>query len=696
MKKLLLIGGMLTGMMVMQGAPVSPESALTRAIGNVPAGLRGEKAQLQLVDVRLEKAEKTVYLFAGEPGFVIAPADDMLPAVLGYGTTNVKTVDGTIPDNFNYWMDFLSRRVAQAVAQGGVPHYARPEMPEIPMLCQTKWNQDSPYNDQCPELSGSKCPTGCVATAMSQAVKYHNWPITGSGTSSYTWKNGSRTLSYNYGETTYDWDNMLNSYNGSSSLVERRAVSTLMKDMGGSVEMMYGANSSGAYSANIAGALATYFRYGKDVQYLLRDYYSLMEWEEIIYNTLLENGPVIYGGQAPVGGHSFICDGYQGEGYFHINWGWGGTSDGYFLLDVLDPYDQGIGGASGYAFNDSQDAVVNLHPDTLGTSQPKPAMMWGSNGYNTWTNREIKAGGSFSIGGGADNNGYWNYGPFPIPASTKIGFTYENMYTGAKTYNPEEIGEELRVSYGYTTLTETFPVLEDGIYKIYFSIQDGDTIQPMKVKYNSNQFIIGTVANTTGKMSYPKISMPIVKEIAYTDSCDVNELNLNVTATIHNKGPKDLNQYVRLELYMDNALYAYGDYKPLECGNGETVDFEYNVESLILMTNSPQTLRTADEEGSDGDGEDPGNNNFLPENGDYKAVLAIQNGSDNTWIPISTWKDLKLYGKVDVTSGIDKVDNTRNNNATYIDMQGRKLKNTPKGGVYIKRNGNNAEKILVK
>lgn len=701
MKKLILTGVMLVGSLSMFGSPLTPEQAMSRAMGSSPLRLRVERAHMQLVDTRMQAERNTIYLFATDNSFVITPADDLLPAVLGYGYNSVKTEAGEMPENFSYWLDFLSRRAIQAVNQGGVPNFVRPDRPIIEKLCATEWNQSSPYNNMCPTLSGSRCPTGCVATSMSQAVKYHNWPPQGVGTSSYYWQNGGQTLSYNYASMNFDWDNMLNQYGYNATSTQQNAVALLMKAMGGSVEMIYGQNSSGAYSAHISAALTSHFRYDKGVQYLLRDYYSLIDWENIIYSSLQNYGPVIYGGVAPVGGHSFICDGYQGGGYFHINWGWGGSSDGFFLLDMLDPQNQGIGGASGYAFNDSQDAVVWLRPDTIGDSQPAPSMMWGSNGYNTYTTRTFSPGSSFGLSGGDNNNGFWNYGPYPIPATTKLGIMFENLYTGEYTYNGDEIGEELDIYYGFRSLSEEFPTLDDGLYKIYLALQEGDTIQPLKVKYGSNQYVIGTVTNTQGRMSYPAISIPVVSEIVFPDSCDVNELNLSVTAKLYNNGPKDWdNQAIRLELYRDNKLYGYGEemYINGEVTDSINVNYETTVITLVQTSSNPsQTgypghINTSDEGDDDDESE-------LPEEGEYKVVLAIKNGTNNTWLPLSTWQDVKLTNPANndnppagIKDGI-----TSDEMAEYYDLQGNRVENdklTP--GVYVKKVGEKSTKVIVK
>jgi len=127
--------------------------------------------------------------------------------------------------------------------------------------------------------------------------------------------------------------------------------------------MGYGASASGAQSFKLVNAMVTYFKYSADAIYREREAYSTSAWTQMVYDNIRNVGPVIYDGRSIDGGHSFVCDGYDGNGYFHFNWGWGGMSDGYFLLDSLSPESQGIGGAEG-GFNYSQGAVFNMRkPD---------------------------------------------------------------------------------------------------------------------------------------------------------------------------------------------------------------------------------------------------------------------------------------------------------------------------------------------
>ena len=187
-----------------------------------------------------------------------------------------------------------------------------------------KWNQDSPYNNLCPiiNISTSKrAVTGCVATGMAQVMKYYQWPVTGTGSNSYTTSTKHIPLSLNFSQTTFDWANMTETYNGSSSAAQKNAVATLMYNCGVSVNMDY-AESSGAASTASAKALVNKFGYNPNIQHIDRRYYTRDEWKSIIKDELSAARPVLYGGDDGTSGHFFVCDGYDNNDFFHFNWGW--------------------------------------------------------------------------------------------------------------------------------------------------------------------------------------------------------------------------------------------------------------------------------------------------------------------------------------------------------------------------------------
>ena len=241
--------------------------------------------------------------------------------------------------------------------------YAPEDRAAIAPLIKTKWDQGEPFYNQCPVSNGRQCYTGCVATAMAQVMYYHKYPEAGIGSISFTSTRINQTLSLDFTKEKFDWSNMLDYYApGNYTEAQANAVAYLMKACGYSVKMGYGTESSGASGVSIGAAMVQYFNYDVNCHSEYRMRYSFTEWNDMMYNNLKEVGPVIINGQAPgEGGHSFVCDGYDNAGYYHINWGWGGMSDGYFALEALNPGAQGIGGFAG-GFNFFQNAIFGIQP----------------------------------------------------------------------------------------------------------------------------------------------------------------------------------------------------------------------------------------------------------------------------------------------------------------------------------------------
>ncbi|MDE6632511.1 MAG: C10 family peptidase, partial [Muribaculaceae bacterium] len=238
---------------------------------------------------------------------------------------------------------------------------------EIPYLIHTTWGQENPYNLDCPEIGNYHCVTGCVATAMAQIIKHHNYPESGNDSNAYSW-NG-KSLDFDFSNVVFSYDLMPEYFEGSESDEQKEAVAKLLYACGVSVNMDYNldtkydpySNGSSASDNYIAYALRHYFKYDNGVKLMKRDFFSNEEWEDLIYGELENKRPVLYGGQAPAGGHQFICDGYEGDGFFHINWGWQGLGDGYFKLSSLDPSFQGVGGFEG-GYDSNQTIICGIQP----------------------------------------------------------------------------------------------------------------------------------------------------------------------------------------------------------------------------------------------------------------------------------------------------------------------------------------------
>ena len=192
---------------------------------------------------------------------------------------------------------------------------------------------------------------------MSQVMKYWDHPLKGSGSHSYNYE--GQTLTANFGETTYDWDNMPLTITNSSPQEQIDAVAYFMYHCGVAVDMMYSASGSGAYSEDVPDAVLMYFGYSNKARLRARDSYSLEEWQAMLKDTFDQGWPVYYSGNSSSAGHAFVCDGYDDNDLFHFNWGWGGSSNGWFVVDEID-------------YNSGADAIFNYVPAEVFDNTPKP------------------------------------------------------------------------------------------------------------------------------------------------------------------------------------------------------------------------------------------------------------------------------------------------------------------------------------
>ncbi len=340
-----------------------------------------------------------LYMFnVSSGGFVIVSNDDQTVPILGFGESGSIDPDD-LPDNMRAWLQGYAEQIAWLQNNGNsgddvnnrsrAPR--RADMADIAPLVQTNWNQGRPYNDLCPTIDGTRTVTGCVATTVAQLMNYHQWPetactaIDGYTTSTLDKNRNSYELTVSgLDATTFAWDKMIANYTPvnaetgkrylTGTTEQQQAVATLMRYCGTALQMIYGLSANGgssAYGEAIPYALKHCFGYDGGIQHCYRKNYSYTAWVDLIYSELAANRPVALGGQSTGGGHSFICDGYRYDDadYFHINWGWAGSSDGYFPLSALNPYEQGIGGSSSLdGFSFSQDAVIGIQRPVSGNA----------------------------------------------------------------------------------------------------------------------------------------------------------------------------------------------------------------------------------------------------------------------------------------------------------------------------------------
>ena len=344
------------------------------------------------------------YIFntTNNKGYVIVSGDDRTTSILGF--TDSGSFDPTnIPANMRGWLENYDKQI-QALDELGVLGTGfstpRPTRNSISPLVTSHWDQGAPYWDHCPEFMditeegdtvGELAYTGCVATSMAQIMNYYKFPLSISQPIPSYLVTFYMNEEYGVFETDmlepmyFDWDNMKDRYTGAETQAEKDAVAWLMLYAGCAAHMQYGLNASSTSDPYIPTALNDYFNY--DAKLVYRSDYDQAQWEDMIYNELVEGRPMIYNGRAGTGGgHSFVCDGYAYGDYFHINWGWGGLGDGYFVLSVLNPYAGGIGATTSLeGYNIDQTAIIGIQPGYSGQPEEVDHRLTVWNMYYTGT-----------------------------------------------------------------------------------------------------------------------------------------------------------------------------------------------------------------------------------------------------------------------------------------------------------------------
>lgn len=417
--------------------------------------------------------DATVYFYVfnipSAQGFVIVAADDEVMPVLGYSLESAFDAEN-IPQVVAKWLEGYkseiryvlendiraTEEIAEAwqtllkedVTEG---QGSGPRMGVNPLVV-TRWNQSPHYNALCPfdNQANQRTVSGCVATAMAQIMKYWNYPATGAGFHSYNHQKYG-TLSANFGSTTYQWNSMPNNVNSANS-----AVATLMYHCGVSVDMDYGVASTGGSGAYVITsgspvqhcseyALKTYFGYKNTMQGVHRSSYNQAQWINLMKAELNASRPILHTGFGSGGGHAFVCDGYDDNNFFHFNWGWGGSSDGYFTVNALNPGTLGAGGGNG-GFNSGQQILIGIEPPSGGNTAPQNLQLYTNVSPSS---SSIGYGNAFSVFTNIVNNGTSNFSgdycaavfdntyTFIDYVEIKTGFTLQSgfIYTNGLTFS---------------------------------------------------------------------------------------------------------------------------------------------------------------------------------------------------------------------------------------------------------------------
>jgi hypothetical protein len=300
-------------------------------------------------------------------GWALISADDVTAPLLAYSCEG-RYVRENQPETMQAWLNGYGKQVFELMKKTGLTRHAgwdhgvglrssagQNAVGKINPLISVEWNQTSPYNTSCPSNANGRALVGCVAVAMAQAMTVSRTPDRPKGYASYN-SDIYGALGVNYdAEVPYNWNSIMTGANNKSE------VARLLYHCGISVKMTYSSTGSGAYTSAVASALKQYFSYSSSVKYYSR-FSGSTEWENLLLAELQAGRPVVYGGNDGTGvaGHCFNLDGYDGASMYHVNWGWGGSNNGYYRIDNL--HDQ-------YAnYTQGHEAVVGIKSIYYGPS----------------------------------------------------------------------------------------------------------------------------------------------------------------------------------------------------------------------------------------------------------------------------------------------------------------------------------------
>ncbi len=443
---LIMIAGFITTQL--SAAPVSEETARSVAVNwyihYAPVGTNVDGIAAGKMHSLSTSGQVDYYIYSFQPaGFVAVSGDDATIPIIGYSHSSPIRIELTHPavrkffDNVQAQLRWVRREsitnhntlpLWREILENRLHQYNRDR--DVSPLLTTTWDQGCDYNTDCPVDGGGPCGhvwAGCVATAMAQVMKYWSHPPQGVGSHGYTHSD----YGYQYADfsaATYDWATMPDDY-GEENIAE------LLYHCGVGLEMDYGPDGSGAYTGtygypNVVSVLEDYFDYHPAVDYLYKSAYSNSAWSGIVREQLDNGQPLVYRGEG-TGGHAFVCDGYQGADYFHFNWGWSGTYNGYFYLDDLTP-----GSAD---FTIAQGAVFGIHP----TNPVFPNLV--SDLVITIQFNDVILDWS-AVAGAEEYNVYRLTEPYALPG-TLVGTTVGTSFTIVN-----ELGSYLRAFYIITVV----------------------------------------------------------------------------------------------------------------------------------------------------------------------------------------------------------------------------------------------------
>lgn len=553
------------------GRTLTPAEALTRAEHELSVGHSQSPVVSRAADMQLSYTQTAAdgsaqaYVFTSVTGgkFICAAAEADSPrAVLGYSDgEGTDTTRGDVPPSMKWWLSTYSGRAGTDRDSTLTP---------IEPLLTTVWGQGNPFNLYTPLISNAHAPTGCVATALAQCMKYECWPPKGKGTSSYVWSgNGEKlTLAQDFDTISFDWDLMAPNYAVSTTEAQRREVAKLMYALGVSFHMDYNLAGSGSNYMTAASALIEHFDYAESVCYYERDYFGQQEWRDKIYSELAKGRPVPYSGLSSTEGHAFVVDGYRADGYFHVNWGWDGGYNGWFLLSQLNAKPEQEGKISD-GYNMGQAILTGLTRSSK--SEPIAIELRVSGDFTTGAQRYARSSAGNVLF--KCENGIFSmaYATAVVTLGVKITDTAgKESYAAAST--PHTF-KHFSATQNYEVPVSEFPA--HGSFDVSPAFRDSAGVWHDILIDMSKERSVSLRATPSTLVFGLSAEQPMltVEDIHAVTTIHIG-LDSKVTATISNSGAEYFDE-VWPVLLKDNELIAHGVGMDVDVPEGETQNFEW-------------------------------------------------------------------------------------------------------------------------
>ncbi|MFZ4581673.1 MAG: C10 family peptidase [Paludibacter sp.] len=533
----------------------------------------------------------TYYVFnkSDNNGFVIVSADERTKPILAYSTEGSFNTS-SLPQTLKYWLNVYNneilsikptdKKLTTTINYTESTNNTSFATTIAPLLGNIKWNQGDPYNNLCPLIppaNTTRSVSGCVATGMAQVMMFHKWPVSGTGSNTYTSTTNNISLTQSFAGTNYNWSNMTDTYSTASTEAQKTAVATLIYHCGVAVSMDYGTTSSASTLA-MANALKNNFGYDSNLQQFQRNYYTRTEWKNMLKAELNTLKPILYSGNSNDGGHLFVCDGYDANDLFHFNWGWGGQSNGYFQLSALDPSSQGIGGSSD-GFNASQEILIGIQKPT-NTSIASYQLF--TNDTLAYSTKVVKRNGTFAI----NASKVYNKGISTFSGNIAMAlYSTNNVFLG--TIGTTKSIADLRTYYSYSPLIYSNISIPStyaaGNYKIYmvYGGSGQSNWQIMRGPVGIPNYINATVTATQVLLATPTNEVPKLILNSFTKNGNLypNKTGRFSVSVTNNGAEYNSTLSIYLESFDNQTTNQLVSTEAINIAAGETrnVEFQGNI-----------------------------------------------------------------------------------------------------------------------